>query len=120
MMKTIFDIIFAKNTRSSFVSTSRSAENVQKTRVQAAGIHKSTPQKSNAKVENVQQANSNQQTYNLDDEFKNIAFENAYEVAEISLDEFKYTGPERRKFPRKPGETRSCYSKNNNAAQSSI
>lgn len=114
MMKTIFDIIFAKNTRSSFVNISQSAENVQRTRVQATGAQGFKPQK----AENVQQANNYEQAQDLDSEFKNIAFENAYEVAEISLDEFKYTGPERRRFPRKPGETRSCYSKNNHAAQS--
>ncbi len=42
----------------------------------------------------------------------NVTLKEDYQVAEISIDEFKSATlrVERRKFPRKPGETRSSYS----------
>ena len=117
MMKTIFDTIFAKNTKSSFVNTSQSAENTLRPQSQPPKSQANNAHHSSVKTANAQQTNNKPQVQD-DIEFKNMAFESAYEVEEISLNDFKYTGPERRRFPRKPGETRSCYSKNNSAAQS--
>lgn len=89
MMKSIFNLIFSKNTQSTFQNSS-----FQQSSYRNAGysnqISKTEPQ------------------FSI---FDNVPLSEDYQVAEISFDEFKSSTlkVERRKFPRKPGETRSAY-----------
>jgi hypothetical protein len=89
-MKSIFNLIFSKNTKSTFQNSS-----FQRSSYHNAGrssqISKTEPQ------------------FSI---FDNALMKEDYQVAEISFDEFKSSTVkvERRKFPRKPGETRSAYS----------
>lgn len=92
-MKSIFNFIFSKNTQSTFPNSSfqnssfHNASHIS----QASTIVKNEPQVSI---------------------FDNLPINDDYQVAEISFDEFKSSTVrvERRKFPRKLGETRSAYS----------
>ena len=92
-MKSIFNFIFSKNTKSTFQNSSfqNSSFKTVSHISQASKISKNEPQLSI---------------------FDNVSINDEYEVAEISFDEFKSSTVrvERRKFPRKPGETRSAYS----------
>ncbi len=83
-MKSILNLIFFKNTQPAYQSSSFQHE---------------APSKPTIKVE-PQFAMQN-----------NVALKEDYQVAEISFDEFKSATLiiERRKLPRKPGETRSAY-----------
>jgi len=83
MMKSIFNLIFNKNTKSTFQNAGGMS--------QASRISQVEPQ------------------FSI---FDHALMNDDYQVAEISFDEFKSSAVkvERRKFPRKPGETRSTYS----------
>ncbi|MES1988501.1 MAG: hypothetical protein V4440_10820 [Pseudomonadota bacterium] len=83
MMKSIFNLIFNKNTKSTFQNAGGMS--------QASRISQDEPQ------------------FSI---FDHALMNDDYQVAEISFDEFKSSAVkvERRKFPRKPGETRSTYS----------
>jgi len=82
-MKSIFNLIFNKNTKSTFQNAGGMS--------QASRISQVEPQ------------------FSI---FDHALMNDDYQVAEISFDEFKSSAVkvERRKFPRKPGETRSTYS----------
>lgn len=86
-MKSIFNLIFSKNTQSAFKNSSlQNAGHIS----QASKISKNEPQLSI---------------------FDYAPIDDDYQVAEISFDEFKNSAVsvERRKLPRKSGETRSTY-----------
>ena len=89
-MKSIFNFIFSKNTKSTFQNSS-----FQRSSYDNAGRSSQT-----SKIE---------PQFSI---FDNAPMKEDYQVAEISFDEFKSSTVkvERRKFPRKPGETRSAYS----------
>lgn len=91
-MKSIFNFIFSKKTKSTFQNSS--FYNAGHT-IQARKISKNEPQLSI---------------------FDNVPKNDGYQVVEISFDEFKSStvSVERRKFSRKPGETRSAYSTKSN------
>ena len=82
-MKSIFNLIFNKNTKSTFQNAGGMS--------QASRISQDEPQ------------------FSI---FDHALMNDDYQVAEISFDEFKSSAVkvERRKLPRKPGETRSTYS----------
>lgn len=90
MMKSIFNLIFSKNTKSTFHNSS-----YQQSSLSNAGHSK--------------KISKNEPQFSI---FDNAPLKDDYQVAEISFDEFKSSTlkVERRKFPRKPGETRSVYS----------
>jgi hypothetical protein len=99
-MKSIFNFIFPKNTKSTF----------QRSNTQKASIHEADRFSQASKV------SKNDPQLSI---FENVPLNDDYQVAEISFDEFKSSAVrvERRKFPRKPGETRSIYSTKNNAPE---
>jgi len=84
-MKSIFDLIFPKNTKSTF---------------QHSSFHNAG---------HIKQTSKTEPQFSI---FDNALLKEDYQVAEISFDEFKSSSlkVERRKSPRKPGETRSAYS----------
>jgi hypothetical protein len=87
-MKSIFNYIFPKNTKSTF----------QKPYVQHSSLY------------NPDYVTKGSRTESELSFFDNIPMQNSYEVAEISFEEFKNTVKvERRKSPRKSNETRSVY-----------
>ena len=83
MMKSIFNLIFHKNTKSTFQN--------------AGGMNQAS------------RMSQDEPQFSI---FDHALINDDYQVAEISFDEFKSSAVkvERRKFPRKPGETRSTYS----------
>jgi hypothetical protein len=84
-MKSIFNFIFSKKTQSTSHNPSISMANQLQ----------------------LNQGNI-EPRYNI---FTEAPIQDSYQVDEISFDEFKNSARiERRKFPRKPGETRSAYS----------
>ena len=89
-MKSIFNLIFSKNTKSTFQNSSS----------QHSSFNNSGRSSQTSKTE---------PQFSI---FDNAPMKEDYQVAEISFDEFKSSTVkvERRKFPRKPGETRSAYS----------
>lgn len=82
MMKSIFNFIFPKNTKSTFQN--------------AGGMNQAS------------RMSQDEPQFSI---FDHALIKDDYQVAEISFDEFKSSAVkvERRKFPRKPGETRSVY-----------
>ena len=95
MMKSIFNLIFPKNNKSTFHNTSFYQHDL------------SNESKASNNSNQIKQAKAVEQEANI---FETISSTDSYLVDEISLDEFKSSGRvERRKFPRKPGETRSAY-----------
>lgn len=89
MMKSIFNLLFSKNNQPSFNNTS---------------FHKAALQNVNS-MEQVRKVESEISIFD-----KTVALD-SYQVDEISFEEFKSSVRiERRKTPRKPGETRSAYS----------
>jgi len=91
-MKSIFNFIFSKNTKPAFQKASTRNSNVHNAghTHQASKISKNEPQLSI---------------------FDHVLMDDDYQVAEISFDEFMSSTlrVERRKLPRKSGETRSTY-----------
>ncbi|MDI1361525.1 hypothetical protein [Methylotenera sp.] len=93
-MKSIFNFIFSKNTKSTFQNSS----------FQNSSFHNA------AHISQASKISKNEPQLSI---FDNAPInDGCYQVAEISFDEFKSSTVrvERRKFPRKPGETRSAYS----------
>lgn len=93
MMKSIFNFIFPKNTKSTFQNSSFESSSFQN-----AG-----------RINQAIKTSNNEPQFGI---FDHALINDDYQVAEISFDEFKSSTVkvERRKFPRKPGETRSTYS----------
>lgn len=89
-MKSIFNLIFSKNTKSTFQNSSSRHSNFNNSG-RSSQSSKTEPQ------------------FSI---FDHAPMKEDYQVAEISFDEFKSSTVkvERRKLPRKPGETRSAYS----------
>lgn len=89
-MKSIFNLIFSKNTKSTFQNSSSRHSNFNNSG-RSSQSRKTEPQ------------------FSI---FDHAPMKEDYQVAEISFDEFKSSTVkvERRKLPRKPGETRSAYS----------
>jgi hypothetical protein len=89
-MKSIFNLIFSKNTKSTFQNYSS----------KHSGIH------------NAGRSNQTSKTEPQFSIFDNAPMKEDYQVSEISFDEFKSSTlkVERRKLQRKPGETRRGYS----------
>jgi hypothetical protein len=92
-MKSIFNFIFSKNTKSNFQNSS----------FQNSSFHN---------ADHFSKTSKNSKNESQLSIFDNATISDDYQVAEISFDEFKSSTirVERRKFPRKPGETRSAYS----------
>lgn len=89
-MKSIFNLIFSKNTKSTFQNYSS----------QLSSFH------------NTERSNQTSKTEPQFSIFDHAPIKEDYQVAEISFDEFKSATVkvERRKLPRKLGETRRAYS----------
>ena len=92
-MKSIFNFIFSKNTKSTFQNSS----------FQNSSFHSAGHISQSSKI------SKNEPQLSI---FDSAPINDDYQVAEISFDEFKSSTVrvERRKFQRKPGETRSTYS----------
>lgn len=90
MMKSIFNLIFSKNTNLAFQNSS----------FQHSSYHNTGSSS---------QTSESEPQFSI---FDNAPMKEDYQVDEISFDEFKNSTlkVERRKFQRKPGETRSAYS----------
>ena len=88
-MKSIFNLIFSKNTQSTFQNSSFEQSSYS----------------------NTGRLNPTKKTEPQFSIFDNATLKEDYQVAEISFDEFQSSTlrVERRKLPRKPGETRSAY-----------
>ena len=88
-MKSIFNLIFSKNTQSTFQNSS-------------------FEQSSYSNTGRLNQTKKTEPQFSI---FDNAPLKEDYQVAEISFDEFQSSTlrVERRKLPRKPGETRSAY-----------